>query len=239
MNATLDDLRIIRSMVVYDAVNNSVKYQKTAAKRFAKLKPNVIQHGQLTDFYDVNLKKGTSTGSLAYFDLLTLKYFESATNQGRKDYQRQLQVVNHGYLGDVFPLYAANYNWQTKQYSQQNLNGSEALVVLLHLAEVGKIKSTSLNWLRLQIDQHQLANTYSITGQIVDKNQSPANYGLAAMIFANVNDQAYYQKAMKLVWKSQVKKAGIKVNGGIGIAKNNEFYSYNNLVSLLASQMAK
>ncbi|WP_268912471.1 glycosyl hydrolase family 8 [Lentilactobacillus sp. SPB1-3] len=237
VNATLDDLRILRSMVIYDAVSKTTHYQKVAARKFAELSQNVIKNGQLTNFYDLKLQKGTDNGSLAYFDLKTLKYFESATKKGRKEYQHQLRVLEHGYLGDVFPLYAASYDWKTKQYSQKALNGSEALEVLLHLAEVGKLKKTSLNWLRLQVDQHQLANTYTVTGQIVDKNQSPANYGLAAMVFANVHDQEYYQKAMKIVWQSQVNEPSSKLNGGIGIVKTNEFYSYNNLVSLLASQM--
>ncbi|MFD1671503.1 glycosyl hydrolase family 8 [Agrilactobacillus yilanensis] len=232
VNATLDDLRILRALVIYDAVNQTDKYKKEANQRFAYLRQNCILDGHLIDYYDVKEKQGNHSGALAYFDLRTLKYFESS-----KVYQRQLKVVKGGYLGDVFPLYAASFNWKTNQYAQKNLNTSEALETLLHLSEVGALKKTSRHWLAQQIQHQSLTNGYTINGVSVNNNQSSANYALAAMIFANVNDEKHYHQAMKIVWSSQIKNNSSGFNGGLSQAANKS-YSFNNLTALTAAQFS-
>lgn len=191
--------------------------------------------GQLVDYYDVNQDQAAKKGSLAYFDLQTLRYFENATDKGKDRYQKQLRVVQNGYLGDVFPLYHASYNWQTKQYSADNLNTSEALEVLLHLAEVGKLKSASKNWLVFQVNKRALKNGYRITGEVANNGQSVANYALAAMIFATIGDRVHYQTAMQLVWKEQIRDKQSPIFGALSNQQAQIAYSFNNLTALNAS----
>ncbi|WP_040471561.1 hypothetical protein [Lentilactobacillus kisonensis] len=236
VNATLDDLRIIKALMVYDALNHTDRYQKEATKRFTVLAKNCIGKGQLVNYYDVAQKRAAKSGSLAYFDLQTLHYFESATANGKKDYQQQLRVVQNGYLGDVFPLYHASFNWERKQYSSANLNTSEALEVLLHLAEVGKFKAASKNWLVFQVSRHALKNSYRITGEVADDGQSVANYALAALIFATIGDRSHYQMAMKLVWGEQIKDKQSPIRGAVSNRKVPIAYSFNNLTALNAAQ---
>lgn len=236
VNATLDDLRIIRALQMYaDATGNS-KYKNEAAKRFAMLKANTMSNGKIANFYDTKAKAASSEGALSYYDFSTLKYFETDTAAGKKIYQKQLAVVKNGYLGDAFPIYASSYNWQSKSYSNADLNTIEALETLLHLSEIGQIKKISLSWLKYQVNQNTLYNTYSTNGSIVDKDHSAGSYALAAMIFADQHDQKMYQKAMKLVWKYQVTDKQSPIYGGIGINKQTEAYSYNNLTTLLAAR---
>lgn len=236
VNATLDDLRIIRALQMYAQNAGSKKYRREAAKRFALLQTTSIQKDRVLNFYDVSSKKRSNEGSLSYYDLLTLRYFESTSKAGEKDYQKQVKLIENGYLGDIFPLYYSSYNWSTKQYSNSDLNTSEALVTLLHLSEVHKIRSTSLDWLKMQIDDQHLYNRYSISGVVQDRNQSAANYALAAMIFANQNNQDYYKKAINLALKGQVKDKNSKIYGAIGDLKTNDAYSFNNLLTLIASE---
>lgn len=233
VNATLDDLRIIKALVVFDTINHTEKYQKEASERFAKLSNNCIKNGQLVDFYDQKSKQASTQGSLAYFDLQTLKYFEDQTKRGEREYQKQLRVVQNGYQGDIFPLYAASYNWKTEQYSTADLNTSEALETLVHLAQVGKLKEASRQWLIQQIEHKTLYNAYSINGTVQDNGQSPANYALAAMVFAASGDNVNYKRAMQLVWNNQIQNG--KYIGGVGESKSQDFYSYNNLVALQAA----
>lgn len=235
VNATLDDLRIIKALVVYDAINHTNRYQKESATRFKALASHCIVGGQLVDYYDVNQDQAAKKGSLAYFDLQTLRYFENATDKGKDRYQKQLRVVQNGYLGDVFPLYHASYNWQTKQYSADNLNTSEALEVLLHLAEVGKLKSASKNWLVFQVNKRALKNGYRITGEVANNGQSVANYALAAMIFATIGDRVHYQTAMQLVWKEQIRDKQSPIFGALSNQQAQIAYSFNNLTALNAS----
>jgi len=236
VNATLDDLRIIRSLQMYAQATKSNKYRKEAATRFAELKSGSIPDGKLVDFYDDKAKKSSSDSSLAYYDLKTLKYFESTSAKEKGYYKKQLEVVKKGYLGDAFPLYASSYSWSQGSYSSKNLNTSEALETILHLSEVGKLKGVTLNWLEEQVKNHKLYNTYSINGSVVNKNQSTGSYALAAMIFANAKDKKMYEYTMNLMWNSQIKDKDSSLYGALGIKHQKQAYSYNNLNGLIASK---
>lgn len=236
VNATLDDLRIIRALQMYADATGNKSYKTEAATRFAKLQKNTMSNGKIASFYDNKSKKASEDGSLSYYDLLTLKYFESTSPKNKAMYKKQLEVVESGYLGDAFPLYANSYNWRSKSYDTGNLNTSEALETLLHLSEVGKIKEASLYWLKRQVDKNTLYNTYSVNGSIINKSHSAGSYAIAALIFADQKDPEMYHKAMKLVWEYQVKDKQSPIFGGIGIARQKEAYSYNNLTTLIASE---
>lgn len=236
VNATLDDLRIIRALQIYAQNNNSKKYRHEAAERFAMLQTTSIQKARVLNFYDVRTKKASNESSLAYYDLATLKYFESVSKKERGYYREQLKLVEKGYLGDIFPLYAPSYNWKTNQYGTKNLNTSEALITVLHLAEIGKMKPETVSWLKMQIDNKKLYNSYTTAGAIEDHDQSTGNYAIAAMIFARNGDRKYYQKAMNLVWDDQVRNKNSKIYGALGDTKDNDAYSFNNLLALLTSQ---
>jgi hypothetical protein len=236
VNATLDDLRVIRALQTYTQLTHSSKYRHEAAKRFALLRQTVIKDsGQVADFYNVKSKETSNDSALSYYDLLTLKYFESVSPAEQKLYRKQLAVVKKGYLGDGFPLYASSYNWQTNQYSAKALNTSEMLETLLHLSEVGQLKSQSLSWLNQQVTRKQLYNEYTTLGTVTDRNQSAANYALAAMIFANAGHRQAYQRAMAVVWQGQVTDKTSPIYGGLGDVKTTDAYSYNNLVGLVAT----
>ncbi|MCI1554429.1 MAG: glycosyl hydrolase family 8 [Levilactobacillus sp.] len=234
VNATLDDLRIIRALNLYDAQTHTQRYRQVAANHFATLKTGALKDGKLYDYYDPQSKRTAKTSSLAYFDFKTLRYYEQGTRAGRRAYNEQLKVVRGGYLGNVFPLYATSFSWDTLTYSPKDLNTSEALEVLLHLAEVGQLKATSRTWLAQQVKAKKLYNGYSTAGSITNRGQSTANYALAAMIFAAAKDQANYRIAMQLVWAGQVTGRS-PISGGIGDAKSHQSYSYSNLTALNAA----
>ena len=236
VNATLDDLRIIRALNLYDAQTKTTRYRQVAADHFAALKVGSLKDGKLYDYYDPQTKQTAKTTSLAYFDFKTLKYYEQGTKTGRRAYNEQLKVVHGGYLGNVFPLYAASFSWGDLTYATKDLNTSEALEVLLHLAEIGQLKATSRTWLAQQVKGHKLYNGYSTAGSVTNSGQSAANYALAAMIFATAHDQANYHAAMRLVWAGQVRSPSA-IRGGIGDAKTHQSYSYSNLTALNAAGM--
>lgn len=236
VNATLDDLRIIKALQMYADLTKNQSYHKEAVQRFTKLQKNTMSEGKIASFYDIKAHKASTEGSLAYYDLATLKYFESSSTQNKKMYQKQLSVVKSGFLGDAFPLYASSYNWQAEDYSQADLNTSEALETVLHLAEIGKVKEVTLNWLKRQVDNNSLYNTYSVNGSVVSKGHSAGSYALAAEIFALNKNPRMYHKAMKLVWKYQIQDKSSPMYGAIGIERKKEAYSYNNLMTLLAAQ---
>jgi len=236
VNATLDDLRIIRALQIYADLTGSKTYKKEAANRFAMLKDKTMSNGKIASFYDTSSHQASTEGALAYYDLSTLKYFESTSKASRKMYQKQLEVVRGGYLGDAFPLYANSYDWKNKIYSNDDMNTSEVLETIFHLSQIGEAKEVSINWLQHQVDNNTLYNTYSTNGGVVDKGHSAGSYAIAALIFASEKNSKMYHKAMDLAWKYQVTDEQSPIYGGIGIAKQNEAYSFNNLTTLLATR---
>lgn len=232
VNATLDDLRVIRGLLTMAQQTHSQQKRYEAARLFAQLRQQkVITGGKVAAYRNRDTGAVSAEAPLAYYDLLTLRYLE--TGKQRQAYRQQLKTVRQGYLGDAFPLYASSYNWHSKGYSNQNLNTSEALETLLHLAEVGQLKATSVSWLKSQVAHQHLYNGYSVTGAITDNNQSAGSYALAAMIFAHTGDQQAYHQAMAVVWQAQNTQAKSPLFGALGAGKQS--YSYNDLVGLNAA----
>ncbi len=233
VNASADDLRIMRALIAYDQATASTRYQKAVATLYANWAKGCLPNGQLRDFYDVRHHQASGQVSLAYVDLQTLRYLGGNT----KAYRQLLAVVQHGYLGDAFPLYAASYNWHDVAYSSQHLNTSEALETVLQLARVGHLKATTKAWLIQRVQKQDLPNAMTTTGAIVDADRSVANWALVAQIFATIHDRRHYDQTMALIWAQQLKSGPLK--GGFGDAKTGKAFSYNNLNVLLAADLRR
>lgn len=227
VNASGDDLRIMRALLAYDEATHSSHYRKQVATIYANWARDCLPNGQLRDFYDARYHQASAQASLAYFDLQTLRYCGGNTAH----YRQLVAVVQHGYLGDAFPLYASSYNWHDNAYAEKNLNTSEALETLLELARVGKLRATTKAWLVQRLAARDLPITMSVTGGIVDSSQSVANWALIAQIFAAIHDGKHYDAAMALVWAQQVHRG--RLTGGFGAA--GQAFSYNNLNVLIAA----
>ncbi|QIL50746.1 hypothetical protein G7084_05105 [Weissella coleopterorum] len=233
VNATLDDLRIVKSLIMYDQKYKTNFYEKDINEICQSLKKSVIKKDVLLDYYDPILKKGADVSSLAYYDLATLKLLEQ-NSHNQKIYKHQVEIVKDGYISDDFPLYARNFNVSSGIYSSDDLNTSEGLEVLLHMAQVGELRPTSKRWLIERVNNNNLFNGYSIKGTPVSHETSVANYALAAQIFKLTNDKKSYDNAMSIIWQSQLKSG--KYIGGLGDDKTKQFYSYNNLNALIAAE---
>lgn len=233
-NATVDDLRVIRTLIMYDEARHSHYYAHEISSLYKRLAPAAIPDGQLRDFYSGSTHKAGPNGSSAYFDLQTLRYLENGSKAGRRAYRRQVKVVNGAYLGDAFPLYASSYNWGGNSYSTKDLNTSEALEALLQVARVGKLHAASRSWLKQRVSSGFLPNRFTTAGVVVDRSQSVANWALCAQIFAILRDKKDYERAMSRVWDEQVTMKS-SLRGGFGVVTTGTAFSYNNLNALLAA----
>lgn len=230
VNASVDDLRLMRALIAYDQATHSKHYQaelQVVYKAWAKV---CLPQLQLRDLYDTHSRTAATQGSLAFFDLQVLRYLG-----GHKAYQQAYRVVQGGYLGDALPVYAASYDWNGQTYSNKDLNTSEALEVLLQLARVGHLKPQSRAWLVSAVSRGYLANAFTTTGIITDSNQSVGNWALIAQIFAVLHDGKHYDQTMALIWRQQLKAGPLA--GGFGDQKTGISYSYNNLNVLLAGEV--
>lgn len=232
VNASADDLRIMRALIAYDEATKSTHYQ-TEVQQVYKTWANVcLPDNRLRDLYDNHSHTASTQGSLAFFDLQTLRYLG-----GKKAYRQAYRVIDGGFLGPALPVYAKSYDWYGQSYSDKDLNTSEALEVLLQLARVGKLRLQSRTWLEAAVQRGYLANAFSTSGVITDAGQSVGNWALIAQIFATIHDAKHYDQTMALIWRQQVKTG--RLAGGFGDTKTQTSYSYNNLNVLLAGEAKK
>lgn len=228
VNATIDDLRIIKSLLVYDKVHQTDYYQHEAQQLFIKLKKKVKRGSYLTDYYSIRTKKQSKNVTLSYQDLPLLQKFDPAL------YKKALKLVTAGFISKKVPLYQQVYNLKTRKYHTKQIVTAQSLLTMEHLAAVGKLPAASQNWLLKKVKSKQLYNVYNYQGVAVEKNNSASDYALAAIIGKTVANKELYQEAVKKLLTLQVNDSGSPIFGSFGDAKTKQVYSFNELLSLLA-----
>ncbi|MFD1899563.1 hypothetical protein [Enterococcus termitis] len=235
VNASVDDLRIIRALLGASARFGAEDYSKeidTLAKNFMKTS---MDDNILIDFYDVEQQKKSTNTSLFYIDLKTLGYLYKKYNVSADYLQYHYSLIEKGYLSDTFPFYQTRFNHKTNDYENTGtINVIESLLTILHLGEVGLQKQESLDFIKDQVAKGTLFNSYDLNGVPVDKNQSAAAYALAALIGVVTNDQELYDSSILILNNFQITDPTSLFYGGFGNSRTKEVFSYNNLMALLA-----
>jgi hypothetical protein len=235
VNASVDDLRIIRALLGASARFGAEDYSKEIdmlAKNFMKTS---MDENILVDFYDVEQQKKSTNTSLFYIDLKTLGYLYKKYNVSADYLQYHYSLIEKGYLSDTFPFYQTRFNHKTNDYENTGtINVIESLLTILHLGEVGLQKQESLDFIKDQVAKGTLFNSYDLNGVPVDKNQSAAAYALAALIGVVTNDQELYDSSILILNNFQITDPTSLFYGGFGNSRTKEVFSYNNLMALLA-----
>ena len=235
VNASVDDTRIIRSLIEASAKFNTDEYEAeldTLAKNFMATS---MEDHVLIDFYDVKTKQKSSDTSLFYIDLLTLGYLYKKYDISSDYLQYHYNLIDQGYLSDTFPLYETKFNHETGKYENNcTINIIESLLTILHLSEVGLEKPASIDFVKEQVKRGTLFNSFDLTGTPIDKNQSAASYALSALIGVATGDQELYDMSITVLNNFQITDPKSPLYGGFGDEKTRQVYSYNNLMALLA-----
>lgn len=235
VNASVDDLRIMEALLLYDQQFQTNYYANEVKMLFKNMQSLSLINGNLYDYANGQTKQHAETGTLCYFNLATLKLLENNNATEKQYYQKQLKIVENGYLNDNFPVYQTRYNYQTKRYSNDgNINILETLMTMQHLSAINKLPATSLQWLTRQVMNKQLYNYYNLNGKPTTKNQSAAAYALAALIASDEKQPELYQAAIKEMLTFQINKEGSPLNGAFGDLQTKQVYSFNNVTALVA-----
>ncbi|MGG5340625.1 hypothetical protein [Enterococcus sp. AZ192] len=235
VNASVDDLRIIRALIGASARFGSEDYTKeidTLAKNFMETS---MDDNVLIDFYDVDQKKKSDSTSLFYIDLKTMGYLYKKYDVSADYLQYHYSLIENGYISDTFPFYQTRYNHKTNKYENTGtINVIESLLTILHLGEAGLQKQESIDFIKDQVSKGTLFNSYDLTGVPVDKNQSAAAYALAAVIGAVIHDQELYDSSILILNNFQITDPNSLFYGGFGDIRTKDVFSYNNLMALIA-----
>lgn len=235
VNASIDDLRIMRSLLEANARFKSKKYMTEFQTLAQKFTGHCLPGKVLVDFYDTKQQQASTVVSLYYLNLKTLAFLYQTQKIPLKYLEYQYNILKNGYISDLFPFYRAQYDYRKKAYvKKEKINVIESLLSILYLCEIGAEKKESIAYIKERVTTGTLYNAYDENGQVVDKNQSAASYAIVAMIAKEIRDDFLYQQAMNILRNFQVLQKNSPIFGGIGNPNTLEVFSYNNLMALLA-----
>lgn len=235
VNASLDDLRIIRSLIIAKARFETSKYDQDIKKLGANFIQQSTNEGLMVDFYDSESKQKAQDISFFYLDYKTLGYLYQQEQVDAQYLQFQLNLAKAAYISDDFPLFQQKYSYESQQYeSGETINIIESLETLRFLAEIGEAPENSIEFVKDNVAKGTLFNAYDKKGNPVDKNQSAASYALAASIGYLMDDQQLFKQALTILKRFQVMDLNQVLYGGFGDTETNQVYSFNNLLALYA-----
>ena len=149
---------------------------------------------------------------LASIDLFAIRQLAALDVRWQEIYDRWLALIDGGQLEGILPFHAwaAEMNSHTgaAQYitfagSSPVLETEEAVLVLLHLAEVGEIREESIRWLKNQLyNQGAIYKYYHIAeGTPVGAEECLPAYAMIARIARILADQSLYDLAVdRMLW---------------------------------------
>lgn len=235
VNATVDDLRIMRALLEAAAKFNDDRYAKEVDNLLKTFSKQSMQGDVMVDFYDIDKKQASDVISLYYLELQTMGYIYDKMGIDDKYLEYEYNILKDGYISDDFPFYYAQYSYKNNQYVKKDtINVIESLLSILYLAEIGKQKQESIDYIKEAVTTGTLYNSYDLQGNPVDKSQSAASYAIVAMIAREIDDEDLYQKAIQIIHNFQITVPTSPIFGGIGDPTTLEVFSYNNLMALLS-----
>ncbi len=238
-SATIDDLRIVKALLLANERWGDFKYRKLAISISRAINEDLEDNSLLSDFNDGHNKSDITT--LCYIDLPTMKYLSNIDYNWKKIYGASLKLLDGGYISNTVPLYRKSYDRKTRKYDSDNIDTLLSLICILNKAEVSQDVSTSVNWLteKFKSDGAIYATYDPITGKEISDIQSTSIYGLLVRIGSKTGNQDLYNMALKKLKEFQVMDKNSVIYGGYGDTKTLQVYSFDNLNALLAYRNVK
>lgn len=230
VNAAVDDLRIIKALFEAGDRFGEKSFTEEAKRYGQRFSQNNIKNEQIFDFYDDHYKITNKFITLCYIDLSTLRKLSNYNLILDKMYG----ILENGYLSDNFPFYETRFNYETGKYSSENINTVESLLSILALAQVDKQKSTSIGFIKKQVEAGTLYGQYSREGEPLNDIRSTAIYAITAMIGVEIGDESLYRDSIQRMNEFRVTDKSSPLYGGFGDVASGQAYSFDNLMALLA-----
>jgi hypothetical protein len=233
VNAYIDDMRIIRSLLLADGAFGG-GYKETALAYANRLYETNVAENRVRDFYDAQAGIANDFVTLCYPDFDTMKKLAEHDKKWQAVYDEMLGIVKGGYLGDDFPMYAGTYSYQEGTYYANDISTVQSLLTVLNLARVGESSQSSIDFIRENVKSGTLYGSYGTDGTAKNKVESTAIYAICADIGKTVGDEALYETAITQMNRFQVLDENSKVFGAFANAQTLDLYAFDNLMALLA-----
>lgn len=233
-NALIDDFRLIEALLLAAETFNKPTYKDSALAYANSLYETNVSDGFLVDFYDVQYKNRNTFLTLCYANFKLLNELAELDARWQPILDTTKTIVTSGFISDSFPLYFNNYDYPSATYNKDSIHIVHGLKTLLHLAEIGEMPTSSLQWLKARVTEGSLYGSYSITGEALTDIQSTAAYAIAAQIAAVSGDEELYEQSLKRMEQYKITDLSSEMFGAFGNAETKEAYSFDQLSALLA-----
>lgn len=234
VNSLLDDLRIL------DALNSANRlwggYEEPIRNYTSSFLRFGVKDGRYVDFYDRKYKQYANRFTLCYGDLQTMSELALQNENLKEPYENAKKLILEGKISDHFPLYYSWYNYKTNRYEADDLNMAEALVTLLHLAEVDSLPKESITWLKEEMNKEGIKARYTVEGKVVDGYQydSTAIYALTAMIAERIGDKDLQGKALRKMETMRIVNTSYAYHGAFGMEDGTGITAFDQIMAMLA-----
>lgn len=233
VNAAIDDLRIYGALK--DGFYKFGKNNKELRKYRKAIYKYNVEDKKLIDSYDFEYNMKAERLTLCYADFKVLKELTEDDRRFKKVYNNSLEIVKNGYISNEFPLYYSWYNYKTGAYEKDELNTAEAMVTLLHLAEIGELQEDTISWIKDTIKTNGILGRYNVDGSVVSgyEYESTAVYAIIALIGNELDDRELIDLAVNKMERMRINNVESQFNGAFGNSDGTGIYSFDQCMALL------
>lgn len=233
VSASIDDLRIIRALIIGYSVFDNKEYINLAKKISSALYRYECRKGFLVDYYDGYNKSNTIT--LSYIDLYTLNLMGYYDLRFKSIYENSRWILENGKINGT-PFFANKYNFTSRRYSNDlKADMLQNAIVVEHLAEDNIFYLDFIEFIKNEMNTKGAIYTqYDIkTRKPTSSMESTAVYATLARIALYYKDIDLFNMLLRRMFVFQVKNKSSKIYGAFGDERTNYAHSFDNLNALL------
>lgn len=186
VNASLDDLRILRALMEADARWGG--YEREIRQRAAALYRACVVNHQLVSFANVDGSQSDSSVALCYLDVRTMRQLAAydARWMAVAQASEALLADARALVSEELPLYRATYAPEKDIFSGEAAQMTEAALTILNAAEIGAADEKTLAWLAARLDEGGVYAQYTASGLVAYgfRYETAGTYAVLAQIGA-------------------------------------------------------
>lgn len=237
-NALIDDLRIIRVLVLEGESINRKEYITLAKKMFQAIMTYHQKDNLFIDFYDLTHKYANDSLTLSYLNISVFKRMEAYGLFPEESLHHLLSFMNQTHLDNGF--YPKTYQLKQEQFLfDEEINLIDQLYVAIYWEDAEVETDPFYQWLKSTYKEDGL-----LYGRYDRKTKEPsvsyessAVYGLAIIYALQKEDYSFAKELYKRMTTLRVNNETHSYVGGFVNVENHDTHSFDNLLPLIAERI--